>query len=51
MVLERKDEVVYIYACGECFAICEEEDNFCWGCGAEFEGEAYGREDFRRKEG
>ena len=38
------------YACSKCFSILDEEDKYCWGCGAELDTEniAYDSEDLKR---
>jgi len=37
------------YACSKCFSFVDEEDKFCWNCGAEFDTEdiAYDSEDLK----
>jgi rRNA maturation endonuclease Nob1 len=49
MKLNTKDERRTNYACSECFSFVDEEDKFCWNCGAEFDTEdiAYGSEDLK----
>lgn len=38
------------YACSNCFAILDEEDEFCWRCGAELDTEniAFSSEDLKK---
>lgn len=49
--LKTKGESISEYACGSCFAVLEEEDEFCWSCGAELDTEdiAYDIEDLKIK--
>jgi predicted amidophosphoribosyltransferase len=51
--LTTKDSSDNNYACGECFAILELEDKYCWNCGAEFGDEpeiVYYKEDLIKEE-
>lgn len=40
-----------VYLCGECFAVVEDDDKYCWDCGAEMgDRTAYSREDLSKRE-
>ena len=39
MGLTSKGKIGVDYACSNCFAIIDEEDEFCWRCGAELDTE------------
>jgi len=37
--ITRKDDAAGEIACGNCFSILDDEDEFCWNCGAEISEE------------
>ena len=50
MGLTTKEGIGVDYDCSNCFAVLDEEDEFCWRCGAELDTEdiAYDSEDLKK---